>query len=548
MFAILLAASIKSVIVLALAWVVTLLMRSRSAAARHLVWTGAAIALLALPFVSISLPGLSIPGASLLEPATFTASATAIAEAWQPAAAAASPISFRDGFNWRTAILAVWATVAILGFLRMAIGYVAIWRIRRRAGRWQGSDTLAQSLGIDGGVDVFLTDPGSMPMTAGPLRPAVFLPEDAREWREDRRDLVLLHELAHVRRGDPALHLIARIAVTLYWWNPLAWIGWREFLKERERAADDLVLNAGARASDYAGHLLAIARDMRVTAFAGSAAIAMARKSQLEGRLMSILDSKIDRRNPRIGVWIAAVLAIALVAPIAALRAQEQVRTSKQIAANPNAPDNLIKLGQSQLAAKNFDQAIEFFQRARLADPQKSGLALMWEAVANDRAGNGDQAESLFKSALAQQDSRSMDYARTEKIYAQFLRGHQRAEESVPLDANAEAIMKANSTAAATQDGVYRIGGDVKQPQILIKTEPSYSEEARIAKLQGQVQLSLVIGVDGLARDVQVTRSLGFGLDEKAVEAVSLWRFSPGMKDGEAVPVYATIEVNFRLL
>jgi TonB family protein len=96
--------------------------------------------------------------------------------------------------------------------------------------------------------------------------------------------------------------------------------------------------------------------------------------------------------------------------------------------------------------------------------------------------------------------------------------------------------------------GVYRIGGGVSAPVILYKVEPEYSEEARKAKYQGTVVLSIVIDEQGRPRDIKVIRPLGMGLDEKAIEAVSKWRFRPGYKDGKPVAVLATVEVNFRLL
>lgn len=96
--------------------------------------------------------------------------------------------------------------------------------------------------------------------------------------------------------------------------------------------------------------------------------------------------------------------------------------------------------------------------------------------------------------------------------------------------------------------GVYKIGGGVSQPTLLSKVEPEYSEEARKAKWQGTVVLSLIVDENGTAQQIKVARSLGMGLDQKAIEAVTKWRFRPGMKDGKPVPVYATIEVNFRLL
>lgn len=96
--------------------------------------------------------------------------------------------------------------------------------------------------------------------------------------------------------------------------------------------------------------------------------------------------------------------------------------------------------------------------------------------------------------------------------------------------------------------GAYRIGGGVSPPTVLSKVEPEYSEEARKAKWQGTVILQLVVDEHGLPQQMKITRALGLGLDQKAIEAVAKWKFKPGMKDGKPVPVVATIEVNFRLL
>ena len=96
--------------------------------------------------------------------------------------------------------------------------------------------------------------------------------------------------------------------------------------------------------------------------------------------------------------------------------------------------------------------------------------------------------------------------------------------------------------------GAFRVGGGVSQPTVLLKVDPEYSEEARKAKFSGTVLLQLIVGVDGKAHDIKVTRGVGMGLDEKAVEAVAKWKFGPGKKNGQPVPVYATVEVNFRLL
>jgi len=95
--------------------------------------------------------------------------------------------------------------------------------------------------------------------------------------------------------------------------------------------------------------------------------------------------------------------------------------------------------------------------------------------------------------------------------------------------------------------GAFHIGGGVTAPKVIFDPEPEYSEEARKAKYQGTVVLSLVVGPDGVPRDISVSRSLGLGLDEKAVETVKTWRFEPGKKDGKPVAVYASVEVVFHL-
>lgn len=96
--------------------------------------------------------------------------------------------------------------------------------------------------------------------------------------------------------------------------------------------------------------------------------------------------------------------------------------------------------------------------------------------------------------------------------------------------------------------GVFRVGGGVSAPVPIHRVEPEYSEEARKAKFQGTVVLSIVVDEQGVPRNFKVVRPLGLGLDEKAIEAVTKWRFRPGYREGRPVAVMATVEVNFRLL
>ena len=95
--------------------------------------------------------------------------------------------------------------------------------------------------------------------------------------------------------------------------------------------------------------------------------------------------------------------------------------------------------------------------------------------------------------------------------------------------------------------GVFVVGGGVSAPRPIYKPDPEYSPEARQAKYQGAVVLSLIVAADGTPRNLRVARSLGMGLDEKAIEAVKQWRFEPARRNGKPVAVAVDVEVSFRL-
>ena len=152
----------------------------------------------------------------------------------------------------------------------------------------------------------------SVPFTCGLMRPVLVVPPSALDWDDERIHVVLLHELAHVVRRDCLLQAVSHVVCALYWFNPLAWLGARHLRAERERACDNLVLASGTAGAAYAQHLLDIARAATVDARPrlASAALAMARPSELEGRLLAILDPRRSRaRAPHGVLWQVACLA-----------------------------------------------------------------------------------------------------------------------------------------------------------------------------------------------------------------------------------------------
>jgi hypothetical protein len=200
-----------------------------------------------------------------------------------------------------------------------------VWWIARRAtpaGSWAPlGDDLAWTLGIDRRVTFLSGDEDAMPMAWGLVRARVLLPAEADDWPIERQRVVLLHELAHVKRRDGVTQVFAHLACAAYWFNPLVWLAARQLRAERERACDDLVLAAGTRGSDYADHLLDIARSLRAGAWPTWSAVTMAHRSQLEGRLMAILDPALPRRSPtRRAVVVCAALALISIVSLAGVR------------------------------------------------------------------------------------------------------------------------------------------------------------------------------------------------------------------------------------
>jgi protein TonB len=100
----------------------------------------------------------------------------------------------------------------------------------------------------------------------------------------------------------------------------------------------------------------------------------------------------------------------------------------------------------------------------------------------------------------------------------------------------------------ATPERVYRVvGGEVKAPRVIYDPEPEYTEKARKEGKEGTVVIKMVVGSNGLPRDIKVIRPLDPDLDESAINTVEKWKFAPGTKDGEPVAVQIIVEVSFHL-
>ena len=341
----------KTTILLACASLVTLGLRRASASTKHAVWAMALLCALMLPVASVVLPEISVavlPEPDMSEfpfwPGGVAATSRDIAKPLREAAGMVGPSqtelsvgtgattsghkgSFVELTPARIALI-LWAAGASMVLSRLAIGSLTVRRLARHAARsahpsWLDIiDDLKAQLSIARPVQLRIAQRTVPPMTWGIFRHVVLLPASANEWTAERRRMVLAHELAHVKRSDGVLQMLLQAVCSLHWFNPLVWYAARRLRIERECACDDRVLQLGADADDYADHLLQVARTINPGGGLSMATVAMAHRSQLETRLLSILDPRTRRQSVS---RLATVSLLSCVAVVTLLVATIQV-------------------------------------------------------------------------------------------------------------------------------------------------------------------------------------------------------------------------------
>ena len=329
--------SIKALLLLLVASGAALVLHRRSARLRAVVWSIALAGCLAIPLVAPLLPTWSVPMPAGL--ARFTAykapaqqpppyNMSEVVSQHQSTSVNTSnidlafPVRPKTSFPWQTWALALWALGAAVLTTRLGLG---LWRVSaavRHAQtvtdpRWiRHLDRALSRLSCRRKVRLLVSDRVEIPATVGVFRPAILLPVRAATWFDDRRQAVLLHELVHVARFDWPARMIARLTRAAYWFNPLAWWAVRRLDLEQELACDEEVLALGTGASDYACHLLGIARHALSIPAPAIPALGMARTTHLEERIMTILKKTT---HPRVGVAVLIPAAILMAAMVPAL-------------------------------------------------------------------------------------------------------------------------------------------------------------------------------------------------------------------------------------
>jgi beta-lactamase regulating signal transducer with metallopeptidase domain len=353
--ALLIDATFKVTVLLALAGLLVLCLQRAGAAIRHLVWSLALAGALAMPILSgllpdwqlVSLPRVatvfpaigarhtptrlraparSTPQSAIKDPITLSSPRPLAKTLDTPAPLQARPIALAARVPWSFRLAVAWAIGAAVVLSLLVAGLLRMRRLGRAsspvtdAALLLAARELAHRLDLHREVELRCTSGPTMPMTWGWMRPVVLLPHDAPTWPEARRHAVLLHELAHVKRQDYLLQLVAQVACGIYWFHPLVWLAARGLRSERERACDDQVLRIGSKPSEYARQLLEMARVLRPVGLRLVPTVAMAAPSQLATRLGAILDA--DRRRPVLGrrlAWLACLASLVISVPLSAV-------------------------------------------------------------------------------------------------------------------------------------------------------------------------------------------------------------------------------------
>lgn len=413
----------KATLILAIARLLLMAVPRAAAATKHMIATAALVAVGLMPLLSFSMPqwviavqpraaavespiadaaardtanagrtiGVSDEESSSASSSLSTAVAVVKAVAPEPLTALERASTIVRG-TWKGLIVLTLAFAALLLLVHMSIGMIGVWYVAKNAEELLHEDALRvldetrEQLALDMNIRLLRSSRISVPVLWGVFKPVLLLPPDVVTWPSERLRVVLMHELAHLKRFDGVSLIVTRMAVSLFWFHPLAWSLERAGRSECERACDDLVLASGTKPSEYADHLLAIARSMPTFDPFRSVTLAMSRKSQLEGRLLSILQPHVARRvfSGR-GVAIACALAVAVVVPVSALRLIAD--TPKQ---------------ETQFAIKEEQKTTSE------AKPQKTGSTI-------DVVPHVESLEDYFLAKLGKYDKRADRFARTPK-------------------------------------------------------------------------------------------------------------------------------------
>ncbi len=420
----------------------------------------------------------------------------------------------------------VWLVGAFAGLGVLLVGLARLRWFRASSsrvtdGRWHRlCADLSRSCGLTRGVDLRLGPRPGLVATWGWRRPVVMLPaSSASEWSAERMRIVLLHELAHARRGDWLLQLAAEALRCVWWFNPLAWLVRARLRRESEHAADDLVLARGVSAATCATHLVELAREARKHRRTWLPAPAMVRPSSLERRVSAMLNPRTNRRPltrfarfGSLGVLVPASIVVAglQVGPVSASRSVESRGTAVE-REQPAGPSGGRLTEFAPVAAAPADRdRVQVGPVSAPRSAESTGARVEEEQPAASPGGLTDFVPAPAASAALPERARvgSAPVSRFAESIGDPVEREQPAEPSSEQAAELVAEVDEQQSLPGDSD---RPTGRWTEP-IRVGDEVRPPAEARTG-LHGAVNKEATIGPTGEVDDIDVVRSIP-GLDE----------------------------------
>jgi TonB family protein len=558
--------SAKVALLMLLALAIARLWRRPPAAARHWVLSVAIGCAVFTPLLCLVAPSWTI-GLERLAPGTrrqaegptvttgiITQNVDAIN---QPAAAPADLPRMSIAATASRLLAAIWVAGALATLSVLLVGLIRLRRMAAAArplerGRWvRDAAEIGNALGLRRPIVLLQSDHPTLLVTWGLRRPKVILPAAAGGWAGERVQIVLRHELAHIRRGDWTAQMAGELLRAVYWFNPLVWIACTRLRQESEHACDDAVLSSGVDATDYASHLLDLARTLNAARHINVPAPAMARASSLEGRISAMLNDRLDRRPLTASMRIAIAVAFAiLTATIAGAAAQGRFST---------------------FSGTVVDETNGFLPDAALVMTNTASRAR--HEVHSDRTGHfefvglppGDYTVEVTQLGFAPQTEPitivGRDLSRVIRLQLGSLQetitiaggpgtgtpappDPDRAQKLATRRQNAEERQKRATERCAGQASG-GLGGNILQPHKLVDVKPVYPEHLTSAGIVGTVTMDTLVGTDGTVREVRVLSSPHPDLERAAVDAVRRWEFSTTILNCTPVEVRMHVTANF---
>jgi TonB family protein len=549
----LLESTLKSSTVVVVALAVAALLRRRSAAVRHWILASAIGCAALTPALGSVVPSWHVaigrvsaahwiersrpPAEPDREPRPGPGGARASASAGGSVDSALPPASH--------IVAAIWMAGAGTSLLILAVGFgrlawIASHARRVRQGPWAtAAADVCCEYGLRRPVLLLQTTHPALLVTWGLVRPKILLPRTASHWSDDRVRIVLFHELAHIKRRDWLIQMVAEIVRAVYWFNPLVWIACTRLRQESEHATDDTVIAHGARGSDYAGHLLDLARVLTHQRRAWVPAPAIARPSSLERRVRAMLNDRTNRmpatRSARIAtVAVALSLAVALAAAQTAFATFSGTMFDET---NSFVPGVTLTMTNTQSRAKYevISDRTGHFEFIGLApgdyqlETQVPGFATLHGTLTlngqNARRDLvlqvGSLEETITVSGGPPAADRSSGAARTSRSVAR----------------------RPDPTCSGPATG--GMGGNIRAPWKIKDVKPMYPQQLVDADIGGTVVLQARIDTEGRVSSVDVASPAHPDLDAAAIEAVRQWEFDSTILNCTKVEVRMRVTVNF---